>query len=233
MDPGESVCKTKKKSRLIPLLMNTILHPAYFPPVAHFVALVNTRVVFETADNYQKQTYRNRMYVYGPNGRQLLTVPVKHTGKNGRQRYKDVKIEYAFNWRKQHWKTLETLYRSSPFFEFYEDDIRPVFSKAHPFLTDLTLETIATVCNCLQMDFSPETTKAYQETIPGATDLRTLTDAKTGFDPSFEEYSQVFGERYGFMSNLSILDLLFNLGPAAVAYLERQNLSSINNVLLF
>ena len=205
--------------------MKAVMHPTYFPSVAHFVAMLNYDIVFEVQDNYQKQTYRNRTYVYSPNGRQLLSVPVKHTKKDGHQKYKAVKIEYAFNWQKQHWKTLETVYRSSPFFEFYEDEIAPLFQKKHAYLTDLNFETIALVCNCLQIDFSPEKTPAYRDSVSGGPDLRHLSDAKKETPFTFEVYTQVFGGKHGFISNLSILDLLFNEGPNAVSYLERQNLS--------
>lgn len=202
------------------------MHPTYFPSVAHFAAMMQYNIVFEVQDNYQKQTYRNRAYIYSPSGKQLLTVPVKHTGKDGHQQYKEVKIEYAFNWPKQHWKTLETAYRSSPFFEFYEDDILPVFEKKHTCLIDLAMETIALVCGCLHIDVPAESTADYSEGVGNMLDMRYLTDAKKGPGFNFEAYRQVFGEKFGFISNLSILDLLFNEGPGAVAYLARQNLSS-------
>ena len=206
--------------------MKAVIHPTYFPAIAHFVAMTHHDIVFEVQDHYQKQTYRNRTYVYSPNGKQLLSVPVKHTKKDGHQHYKEVKIEYDFNWRKQHQKTLETIYRSSPFFEFYEDDVIPVFQKKHAWLTDLNLETIQLMCNCLQLDLAPEKTSAYKKIIPGASDLRSLSDAKKEPAFTFEPYRQVFDQKHGFISNLSILDLLFNEGPNAVSYLMRQNLSN-------
>ncbi len=205
--------------------MKAVIHPAYFPPVAHFVAMVHYDVIFEVSDNYQKQTYRNRTCVYSPNGKQLLTVPVKHTKKDGRQRYRDVKIEYDFNWRKQHRKTLETIYRTSPFFEYYEDEIIPFFEKAPTYLIDLNFDTIQLVCDCFQIDFPPEKTKSYIKTIPDAADLRNLSNAKKEPGITFEKYDQVFQEKHGFMGNLSSLDLLFNQGPDAVNYLSRQKLS--------
>lgn len=206
--------------------MKAVMHPAYFPSVAHFSAMVKHDIIFEVHDNYQKQTYRNRTCVYSPNGKQLLSVPIKHTRKDGRQQYKSVKITYDFNWQKQHRKTLETIYRSSPFFEFYEDEILPVFQKKHTYLTDLNIETIQLMCNCLQIDFHPEKTSTYQENIPDALDLRHLSNAKKESVLTFEAYHQVFREKHGFIPNLSILDLLFNEGPNAVSYLMRQNFSS-------
>ena len=102
--------------------MSILIHPTYFPSVSHFVAMLQAdAVVFETDDNFQKQTNRNRMYIYSANGLQLLNIPVKHS-KNIHQKYRDVKIENDFNWQKQHFKSLEAAYRTSPFFEYFEDE---------------------------------------------------------------------------------------------------------------
>ncbi|NJW55298.1 WbqC family protein, partial [Salinimicrobium sp. CDJ15-91] len=108
------------------------------------MALVKAKeVVFENEDNYQKQTYRNRMYIYGANGKLSLNVPIKHTGnKSNHQKYRDVRIENDFPWQKQHWRSLETVYRTSPFFEFYEDDFRPVYDQKFEFLIDFNYKCL-------------------------------------------------------------------------------------------
>lgn len=204
------------------MLVKSIIHPTYFPPVSHFVIMANNEVIFEVEDNYQKQTYRNRTYIYGPNGKQLLSVPIIHTKSHGRQKYKEVKIENDFNWQKQHWKTLETAYRTSPFFEFYEDDIRPVFTKRHTYLMDLNFEIIELINGFLQIELSTKKTASYIEKSENHVDLRKLSNAKTGENYNFDEYIQVFSEKYGYMNNLSILDLLFNEGTSALTYLENQ-----------
>jgi hypothetical protein len=90
-------------------------------------------VTFEMEDNFQKQTNRNRMYIYSPNGIQLLNIPIKHS-KTAHQKIQDVKLETAFDWQKQHFKSLEAAYRTSPFFEYFEDDLMPIFTKKHTFL---------------------------------------------------------------------------------------------------
>jgi hypothetical protein len=111
--------------------MNILIHPTYFPSVSHFVAMAQAETItFEMEDNFQKQTNRNRMYIYSPNGIQLLNIPVKHSADTRHQKTKDIKIESAFDWQKQHFKSLEAAYRSSPFFEYFEDDILPIFE--HP-----------------------------------------------------------------------------------------------------
>ena len=116
-------------------MQKNLLHPTYFPTIASFSLIIKEPCVMEVSDNYQKQTFRNRTYIYGANGKQLLTVPILHTGgETGRQLYKNVKIDNNVSWQKLHWKTLQTAYRTSPYFEFYEDAISPDFEKIFFFL---------------------------------------------------------------------------------------------------
>ena len=179
-------------------------------------------VTFEIEDNFQKQTNRNRMYIYSPNGTQLLNIPVKHN-KTVHQKFKDTKIEQAFDWRKQHFKSLEAAYRTSPFFEYFEDDIRPLFEKKHTYMMDLNFEAMEIVTECLGMDFSYDKTIEYFHEIDNMEDYRYLANGKK--DPAvFEPYTQVFGDKHGFINNLSILDLLFNEGRYALDYLKNQSL---------
>ncbi len=202
--------------------MNILLHSTYFPSISHFVAMAQAdKVVFEVEDNFQKQTNRNRMYIYSPNGVQLLNIPVKHNGN--RQLFKDVKIEPAFDWQKQHFKSLEAAYRSSPFFEYFEDDIQPIFGKKHTFMMDLNFEIMDIVTSCLGMSYKPEKTIEYFREANGLQDFRYLADGKKD-KSAFEPYTQVFGDKHGFINNLSILDLLFNEGRYALDYLKEQGL---------
>ncbi|RZS93274.1 WbqC family protein [Aquimarina brevivitae] len=203
-----------------------LLHPTYFGSVAQYVALANAdALVFEHEDNYQKQTYRNRMYIYGTNGKLSLSIPIKHTGdKSGHQRYKDIKIENDFPWQSQHWKSLETAYRTSPFFEFYEDDFYPLFSKTKNYLLDFNYECMQVVMDCLPLDISSTKTESYHKTPQNSTDYRFLVEAKKEKSYSLEPYHQVFADKHGFLANLSILDLLFNEGTNALPYLENQSI---------
>jgi len=205
--------------------MKSLLFPTYFPSISHFVAMAQSeKMVFEMEDNFQKQTNRNRTYIYSPNGIQLLNIPVKHS-KEIHQKTKDVKIESDFDWQKQHLKSLEAAYRSSPFFEYFEDDIRPVFEKKHTFLLDLNFEAMTIVSKCLRMKLEYETTTEYFREVDSniILDFRTLADGKKD-DSQFETYTQVFEEKQGFLNNLSILDLLFNEGRYALDYLKNQKL---------
>lgn len=202
---------------------NILIHPGYFPSISHFVAIAQSDLVtFEMDDNFQKQTNRNRMYIYSPNGIQLLNIPIKHS-KEAHQKTKDVRLETAFDWQKQHFKSLEAAYRTSPFFEYFEDDIAPIFQKKHTFLMDLNLETMSVVSKCLGLEFDYNETSEYFHEVTDQIDLRGLINGKK--DTSvFEPYTQVFGEKHGYLNNLSILDLLFNEGRYALDYLKKQRL---------
>jgi hypothetical protein len=201
---------------------NIIIHPSYFPSISHYVAMAKADVVtFEMDDNFQKQTNRNRMYIYSPNGIQLLNIPIKHS-KIGHQKTKDVQLETAFDWQKQHFKSLEAAYRSSPFFEYFEDTIHPIFEKKHTFLMDLNLQSMEIVSKCLGFEFDYDETSEYFFEVKDKQDFRHLVNGKKDLT-QLEPYTQVFGEKHGFINNLSILDLLFNEGRYALDYLKRQS----------
>lgn len=201
--------------------MKSLLLPTYFPSISSFAAIVQADgLLLETDDNFQKQTNRNRMYIYSPNGIQLLNIPIKHA-RDAHQKTRDVRLETAFDWQKQHFKSLEAAYRSSPFFEYFEDAIQPIFTKKHKFLLDLTLETMEVTARCLKFPLHYERTEEFFRERNDVKDYRFLANGKK--DPTeIEPYTQVFEERCGFLPNLSVLDLLFNEGRHALAYLQRQ-----------
>jgi hypothetical protein len=205
--------------------MNILIHPTYFPNVAHFVAIAKAEeVTFETEDNFLKQTYRSRTYIYAANGKLLLNIPVIHTQKN-RQKYRDVKISQETNWQDLHWKSLLSAYKTSPFFEYYEDDLEPLFKTKSTFILDFNLKCFETICDCLQIEVDYFKTESYQKNVENNIDFRFLVNAKTE-EPSFEPYTQVFDTKHGFLNNLSILDLLFNEGPNTLNYLESQTIKT-------
>ncbi|GIZ10308.1 WbqC family protein [Flavobacterium sp. UMI-01] len=207
--------------------MNTLLHPTYFPSISHFVAMMQAdKIVFEVEDNFQKQTNRNRTYIYSPNGIQLLNIPIKHS-KQSHQKTKDIQIETEFDWQKQHFKSLEAAYRSSPFFEYFEDDIVPIFEKKHQFLMDLNLEVLEILFKCLRLKLEYTTTSEYfHQAEENTLDYRFLANGKK--DPAiYEAYPQVFDDKHGFINNLSILDLLFNEGKFTIDYLKNQKLPTL------
>jgi hypothetical protein len=204
-------------------IMNILIHPTYFPSISHYIAMIQAdSVTLEMEDNFQKQTNRNRMYIYSPNGIQLLNIPVKHAVEK-HQKYKDVRIENDFGWQKNHFKSLEAAYRTSPFFEYFEDDFRPLFEKKHEFLMDLNLEIFELVNDSLGIKITPQKTTEFFHDVPDFNDFRNLVNGKKD-TTQLEEYTQVFNEKHGFINNLSILDLLFNEGRYAVDYLKNQQL---------
>lgn len=202
-----------------------LLHPTYFGPISQYVALLKAEeVIFENEDNYQKQTYRNRMYIYGANGKLPLNIPIKHTGnKSNHQKYRDVRIENDFPWQKQHWKSLETVYRTSPFFEFYEDDFHPLYLQKFEYLIDFNYSCLQLALDCLQMDLSYKKTTEFFLHPTDMVNARSLVEAKRDH-PDIEPYPQVFQDKFGFLTDLSIVDLIFNEGPNAANYLQSQDL---------
>jgi hypothetical protein len=209
--------------------MRFLLHPTYFPNIATFAVIAQNEVCWEMEDNYQKQTYRNRCYICTDKGRHLLNIPIKHVGGDqGRQKFKEVLIENEYHWQRDHWRTLQTAYRTSPFFEFYEDDLAPLYGKPHKFLLDFNLQTISTICELLQIEMPVARTLTFEKEPKDLKDTRFLVNAKKDITAVQENYIQVFGDRHGFIKNTSILDLLFNEGPNALNYLQQQELGFLN-----
>ena len=209
-----------------------LLHPSYFGPISQWVAFVHAeKVFFEKEDNYQKQTYRNRMYIYDANGRLTLNIPIKHSSAlglkpGGHQKYKNVQIENDFNWQLQHWRAFKASYQTSPFFEFYEDELHPLYHKQYKFLMDFNYDCMEFVADCLQVDWEFNKTSEYILKPEDKTNYRNLVNAKS--HEGFENipYTQVFDTKAGFLPNLCILDLIFNEGNASLAYLQSQELKT-------
>jgi len=193
----------------------------YLPPVSYFSALTaqNYEFLIEKEEHFPKQTFRNRARVYSPNGPLDLFLPVIK-GSKYHTKMKDVKISYDFKWQRLHWLSLESCYRNSPYFEFYEDELAPFYEKKYEFLFDFNLEMLQWILK--QMKKSPEIgfTAEYIKEVAPDLDFRSKIQFKT---PELlvpvKPYSQVFGDRHGFLPNMSIVDLLFNQGPQAKHYL--------------
>ena len=202
----------------------TLFQPTYFSPIIQYVGIAQSKkIIFETEDNFQKQTYRNRCYIYTADGKHILNVPIQQT-KGIKQKTKEVKIDYKDDWNKLHLKTLQTAYNSSPFFEFYIDDLLPIFKKNFTFLLDLNLSCHQFVMDALQLETPFLKTNEYDKEVPFL-DLRPLSVAKTPITYNLSRYIQVFEQKQGFMPNLSILDLIFMEGPNTLNYLESQKIA--------
>ena len=204
--------------------MKTILlHPSYFPSIEQMAAVAQAeKVIFEVEDNYQKQTYRNRMFIAHSNGKLLLNIPTKHNKASRRLKTQEVIVENDFPWQEHHWKSLHSAYSTSPFFEYYEDDLKQVFLEPVEGLMEHNLKIFDLLCELIGMDVEVSKTTSY-ETHPEVIDLRLLIDAKRKSNFQSEAYTQVHEANHPFLPNLSVLDLLFNEGPNALSYLERQS----------
>ncbi len=207
------------------LPLNTILSSTYFGPVQWYQKLAGSDTVYlEQHDHFIKQTYRNRCVIATTQGPQALTVPVESPQglRIDKTELKDVRISDHGAWRHLHWQALQSAYGESPFFEFYADDLRPFFEKRWDFLFDFNLAITRKMCELLDIEPHIELTEAYMPCPEDAVDYRDAIRPKHPLpDASFtpRPYYQVYQQKFGFLPNLSILDLLFNEGNEAVLYL--------------
>lgn len=200
-----------------------VIQPLYFGPIDLFVSIAKSEsLCFEVNDNYQKQSYRTRQYIYGANGKLLLNIPIKHSNNGQRQLLKEVKIENDFKWQVLHWRSLEAAYRTSPFFEYFEDDFYPIYHTKYQYLIDFTQAAWQVLLYSLGLEIKLNHTTNYQEEYSkdAVIDLRKYAVAKRKPLVEIQKYIQVFEVKKGFIPNLSILDLLFNEGNNALNYLE-------------
>ena len=208
--------------------MKALLATTYFGPVQWYQKLNRADMSYiEFYDSYRKQTYRNRCVIATTNGLQALTIPVERPdcGQHSTM-IKDLRISDHGNWRHLHWHALMSAYSESPFFEYYADDIRPFFEKKWDFLYDFNQEACHTVCSLLDIHPNIQPTSEYikKDDLPkDIFDFREAIDPKhPAVDADFvpRRYYQVFERKIGFQPNLSILDLLFNMGPEGIFYLR-------------
>ena len=197
--------------------MDILIHPNYFPNIHQFTQIIKAdNILFEASDNYQKQTFRNRTYIYGANGKLGLFVPVIHTHKN-RELFKDVKISYESNWMDLHLKSLQSAYRSSPYFEYFEDNFIKLYSEKEKFLVDFNIKCIQLISNLLDLNLNYKISNEYVEKTNDIIDLRGLSNARKEKKIDTPKYIQVFESKHGYLNNLSIVDLIFSEGPNSVS----------------
>ncbi len=202
-----------------------LLSTAAFAPVQYMVKLLQYEQVFiEAFENFPKQTFRNRYEILAANGPVSLVIPVVK-GRGRKVKIRDLKISYDTDWQRNHWRTIFSAYNSSPFFEYYQDDVLPFFEKSWKYLFDFNQSSLQTVCDLLELEPQLHLTTDFEAVPPETLNFReaiTPKSHKASPDEHFhpEPYTQVFSDRFGFIPNLSILDMLFNSGPDSLNILE-------------
>jgi len=198
-----------------------ILSSHYFPCIAYFAHLVKyPDIIIDTGENFIKQSYRNRCIIYTSNGPLALIIPVI---KKNKTLMKDVLIDVKEEWKTKHWRAISSAYNSSPFFEFYCDDLKEVLFKEYSSLVNLNRALLEQICNELGITYNIITSETYITLKDSEIDLRSTLNPKQTFQGSetYPRYIQIFEAKYGFRSNLSILDLLFHEGPESHNYLTK------------
>ena len=194
------------------------LSSAYLAPVEYYALMAKSQTVYlEHCDYYVKQTYRNRCHIAAANGVMPLSIPVeKSTGTKLLTR--DVCISEHNDWQLHHWRSIESAYNSTPFFEYYKDDFLPFYEKKWRFLWDFNQELQTKVLELLDLSVEVKLTKEYMPVLQEEMlDMREQIHPKKESQlKEFKPYYQVFEQRFGFQKNLSIIDLLFNMGPESI-----------------
>jgi hypothetical protein len=197
--------------------MNVILQSVYAGNVNYYAAILKSdKVLVDVNEHFLKQSYRNRCVIAGANGPLNLIVPVRR--KNGRVKLKDIEIDYSENWQKIHWKSIESAYRTSPYFEFYEDRFKALYaSKELKLLMDWNFAINNAILKSLKYESEINISDKYVVEKDGFEDLRGKIHPKKQHTShcQINIYPQVFDDRMDFLPNISVLDLLFNEGPAA------------------
>ena len=198
--------------------MVRLIEPTYFPPISHWKFIKSKDLLWSINSKYNKQTLTNRTYMDSANGELMLTVPIKHSGKNQPRVFSDIKLDLSSNWKKNHFKSIKICYQSSPFYEFYEDDLISFFNLDYENLYDLNLKSIKMVCNWLKIKMPEDIYNEKNKYDYKIQDLTHMSNCKRTSYLKQKKYNQTFETKNGFINDLSVIDLIFNCGPNSIDY---------------
>lgn len=206
--------------------MNVLLVTSYWPNLHYFFYVLNASIIhIEQFDNYSKQSYRNRTQILSANGILNLSIPIK---KNKSEKVVNaIEISYKEDWQKNHWRAITSAYKNSPYFDFFEDDLKVFYSNKYNLLIDYNTDQLKFIVKVLKQKKNIQLTKQYESNPDSVIDLRTIIHPKQSYlsdklvaNKLDQSYYQTFENKISFTPNLSILDLLFNKGLQTIDYLK-------------
>lgn len=207
--------------------MNLIIENQSFPLINWFkYSFQYSYINLYSCDGYKKMSFRNRYVVAGSNGIISLSVPVEK-GRNQRTAFKEVKISYRENWQQNHWRTITSCYNRSPYFEYYQFQLEPFFNNRYEYLFEFNLAVLSWLKGILKMESQIRVINNGDEN-----EIEAVNFTDRWLPKNFQDdespitYPQVFIDKIGFKPNLSILDMIFNLGPSSATYLQQSTIHS-------
>jgi len=199
-------------------MVQKIMVPPYFGPISYWKQIINSNILWDVHQNYVKQSYRNRTFIHSANGLHKLTIPVKHS--KIKFPMLNAEIDNKIAWQKNHWRSIQTAYSSSPFFEFYKDSLEQVYNKKYTYLVKFNFDMIKLVFEWLDIEIKLKLSNEYKVIYDDSLDLRKKIENQKHSISKNKIYNQVFFEKNGFLNDLSIIDLIFNEGPNSLSYLK-------------
>ena len=199
--------------------MKSILLPTYFPSLLFWKIILKNNFFWMKNSYYKKQTLRNRMFIHGANGKLMLSIPIRHSGINQKRFYDDISIDSSSDWKKNHFKSIKIAYQSSPYFEFYEEDLKNFYQIETSNLYNFNLKSVELVLKWLEMGTNNRTIDFNIEIYKQSKNIREI-DNREIKKKSNIKYIQTFEDKNGFIDSLSILDMIFNCGPKTKDYIK-------------